>query len=204
MKLNDKNFVIGITGGVGAGKSTVLAVLENEYGAHVYQADRISRYMTTKGQRAYDKVVKLFGEEILMPDGNPDRTRMAQIVFNDPEKREALNAIIHPTVCRYLKGKAAGREGLVVLEAALPSESKFPEICDEIWYIYARPNVRIERLSQSRGYTKEKSEEIMASQLSDEEFRSLADVVIDNSGSLDEMEEQIAAQLDRIKSKYNF
>lgn len=191
MKLNKNNYVIGITGGVGAGKSIILDELANTYGARVYQADRISRSLTLRGESAFEPVVALFGKDILMKDGNPDRSRIAQIVFNDLDKLEKLNNIIHPEVRKFLKSKAKRRDGLIILEAALPIEAGFMDICDEIWYVYATKENRIKRVADSRGYSREKTEDIMKSQLSEKEFRDIATAVIDNNGTLLETEMQI-------------
>lgn len=199
MKLNKNNYVIGITGGLGAGKSTILYILENTYGAKVYQADRISRSLSLAGGPAFDDIVKLFGENILMPDGNPDRNRIAHIVFDDSEKLTALENILHPAVRGFLKSKAESREGLVVLEAALPLKAGFDEICDEVWYIYSDTESRINRVIETRGYTREKAEEIIASQMRDEEYRNIADFVIENDGSIEKLEAIVKERINKIE-----
>ena len=193
------NYVIGITGGLGAGKSTLLYILENTYHAKVYQADRISRSLSLAGGPAFDDIVKLFGENILMPDGNPDRNRIAHIVFEDGEKLTALENILHPAVREFLKSKAEGREGLVVLEAALPLKAGFDEICDEVWYISSDAESRINRVIETRGYTREKAEEIIASQMSDEEYRNIADFVIENDGSIEKLEAIVKERINKIE-----
>lgn len=201
MKLNRKNFVIGITGGVGSGKSIALEILRNECGANVYQADRISRTISQKGQVAFDEIVALFGEGILMPDGNPDRNLIAHIVFENPEKLAALDAIIHPRVCEFLRDKAKEKEGLVVLEAALPREAHFPEICDEVWFIKSSRETRITRVMDARGYSREKACEIIASQLSDEEFSALSTRIILNEGSVEDFSRAVKNALEAAQSE---
>lgn len=202
MKLNSKNYVIGITGGVGSGKSTALYILENECGAQVYQADRISFEVSRQGQSAFEDVVELFGEEILMVDGNPDRERIAEIVFGDEELRNKLNAIIHPKVYEYLRNKALRCEGFVVLEAALPVEGHFPEICDEVWFIKSSKNSRVERVMDSREYSREKAEHINATQLSDEEFEAVSTKVISNDGSVEELSKALKAAAMEAKAAF--
>lgn len=203
MKISEKNYVIGVTGGVGAGKSTVLYYLENEFGARVYQADRISRSLTLFDGPAFNDVVALFGQEIIMPDGNVDRNEIARIVFHDPEKRKALNAIIHPAVRKFLLHKTHTRDGIIVFEAALPIEGDFKNLCDEIWYVCADEEIRIQRLTSSRGYTEEKAREIIASQLTDAEYARLSDVIIDNNGDIQDIRERIAAEIKRINGIFN-
>lgn len=203
MKISDKNYIIGVTGGVGAGKSTVLCYLENEFGARVYQADRISRSLTLSDGPAFNDVVALFGPEIVMPDGNVDRNKIARVVFRDPEKREALNAIIHPAVRRFLFHKARTRDGIIVFEAALPVEGDFKNLCDEIWYVRADEDTRVRRVTAARGYTEEKAREIIASQLTDAEYAQLSDVIIDNNGDVQDVKEQIAVEIKRINSFFN-
>ncbi len=201
MKINKNNYIIGVTGGIGAGKSTVLYILENSWGAKVYQADRVSRALIMPDGSAYEDVVALLGNDILTDDGLPDREAISKIVFRDPEKLSALEDIIHPAVKAFLLKKAKTRKGLLVFEAALPREGGFDELCDEIWYIRADAETRIQRLEDTRGYSREKSLEIISAQLGDEEFRSLCDVEIDNSGSLEELEIRIKDQIKRIKKK---
>ena len=138
-----------------------------------------------------------------MPDGNPDRNRIAHIVFEDSEKLTALENILHPAVREFLKSKAEGRDGLVVLEAALPLKAGFDEICDEAWYISSDTESRINRVIETRGYTREKAEEIIASQMRDEEYRNIADVIIENNGNIEDLEADIKKQIKRINFKRN-
>ena len=190
-----KKYVLGITGGVGSGKSTVLDILEQNYGATIIQADLVAKELMEPGQASYLAIVREFGEEILMPDRTIDRGKLAAIVFADEEKRLLLNSLTHPLVEDETKKRIAASEGLIVLEAALPKEAGFKRLCDSVWYIYVPEEIRIERLMASRNYTREKCLQIMASQLSEEEFREYADVVIENGGSQSETAEQIAELL---------
>lgn len=189
-------WVIGITGGVGAGKSEILAFLEKECGARVFQADQAGHLVMEPGTEAFERIAALFGGRILGEDGRIDRRALGAVVFADAKKREALNEIIHPAVKamalkEIVRAREEGRYPLFVIEAALLIEDHYEKICDELWYIYAAPEVRRERLRASRGYSDEKISSVFASQLTDEEFRKHCRRVIDNSGSIEAACEQI-------------
>ena len=190
--------VIGVTGGVGAGKSTVLEVLE-EKGACVIQADLIGHLVMEPGGSCYEAVVSLFGKSVIKEDKTIDRKQVSDVVFQVAEKREALNRIIHPAVKRYIMEKLAEerKEGrkLCVVEAALLLDDNYQAFCDEVWYVRTEESVRIRRLMESRGYSEEKSRSIIANQRKDEEFLQAADFVIDNSGTPLETRRQIEERL---------
>ena len=190
--------VIGITGGVGSGKSRVLAYLEEAYGAVICQMDETARSLQKKGTRCFDRIVEVFGHEILDAQGELDRAALGSIVFASEEKLAQLNGIVHPEVIRHvakdIQSKEAQGRSLYVVEAALlPDVGK--ELCDELWYIYANESVRRERLKASRGYTDEKISQMIASQPQEERFRSTCSVVIDNSGSFEDTMKQIGDRL---------
>ena len=181
---------IGITGGVGAGKTEILKYIGQHYKCEIYLADEIGHKVKEPGTEGYHALVALMGDGILAPDGQIDKPAMAAKIFADPTLLEQVNAIIHPAVKKYLADRLAeaknkGDVELFFVEAALLIESGYEHIVDEMWYIYAREDVRRRRLSESRGYTPEKIEKIIASQLSEEEFRQHCDFVIDNSDSLE-------------------
>ncbi len=189
--------IIGITGGVGSGKSAVLKILEQEYGAEILEEDRIAREMMEPGGASYQAVVQAFGPEICRKDGTIDRPRLGSIVFGEESKRLLLNRLTHPLVEQETRRRlAASQAPLVALETALPREANLSQLCDTVWYIHAPEAVRIRRLQQSRGYSLEKCREIMASQLPEEEFRILCDQVVENGESLEATRRQIAAILD--------
>ena len=189
--------VFGITGGVGAGKSEVLTYLGQNYDATVIQADEAGYLVMLPGGECYGEIVKLFGRQITTETGELDRKRIAEIVFQDEEKLKALNAIVHPAVKRYIKKAIAAAEKAgteyVFVEAALLIEEKYDEICDELWYIYTREEIREARLMESRGYSREKVQQIFSSQLKEAEYRKHCSVVIDNNEGLEEMQRQIDA-----------
>ncbi len=186
---------IGITGGVGSGKSTVLAILRDQYGAEIIEADAVARALMEPGGASYQAVVSRFGTGILQPDGRIDRNALAALVFAEPALREELNQMTHPLVKQEVEVRMNRSQApLVVYEAALPEEAKMRELCQEIWYIHVPEEIREERLMASRGYSREKCRQIMAAQLSEEAFRKLSDRIIENGGTV----EETAAQLKKI------
>lgn len=188
---------IGITGGVGAGKSAILAHLASKPGIRVMLADEIAHDLMQPGTECFQKLKEKFaGEDIYQPDGSFDRAQLAAVIFSDDRKREELNAIVHPAVREYVlqqkeAEERAGKLFLLVLEAALLIEEHYDEICEELWYIYTAEDIRRARLMESRGYSKEKVQHIFDSQLKESEYRSHCTVVIDNNGDLAETYRQI-------------
>ncbi len=179
--------VLGITGGVGAGKSTVLTYLSEKYHARVIQADQVAHLLQEPGQVCYEQMIEYFGREILNEDQSISREKLGGQVFSDPEKLAALNAMIHPQVKEYIKKEIQkeqekGEVPFVVVEAALLLEDHYEVICDEIWYVHTADEIRKERLMASRGYSEKKVQEIMKNQLLEEMFRKGSQFVVDNSG----------------------
>lgn len=191
--------VLGITGGVGSGKSEVLRYLEDVYHAHVCQMDGTAKQIQKPGTECFCRIVDHFGSRVIGKDGALDRVKLGSIVFSDAEELEALNGIVHPEVIRWVKqdimDKKAQGVNLYVVEAALLPEVG-AELCDELWYIYAREDVRRERLKSSRGYTDEKITRMIASQLGEEQFRSACAAVIDNSGDFEDTKRQLGERLE--------
>ena len=178
--------VLGITGGVGAGKSTVLGYLAEHYGARVIEADRVAHLLQQPGGDCYDAIVNCFGREILFPDGRINREILGKIVYADQKQLKVLNRIVHPAVKTYIieiiaQERKKGAVPFVTIEAALLLEDGYDQICDEIWYIYADEAARTKRLQSSRGYSPEKIRSVMANQRDEEGYRSGCKLVIDNS-----------------------
>ena len=186
---------IGITGGVGAGKSTVLDFFAEKYQAYVIKADEIGHLVMEPGQECYEPVIALFGKQIIKDDKTIDRRQVSDVVFSHPDMLERLNEIIHPAVKRYIRRqlelKRQQGQKICVVEAALLLEDHYQEFCDTIWYIHTDQEVRIRRLMENRGYTREKSISIIASQAPEEFFRANADYVVVNNTDLKETWQQI-------------
>lgn len=184
--------VIGITGGVGCGKSTVLDIIKDNFNAYIIKADDVAKELMNKGQKGYNEVVEFFGMDILDANREIDRPKLAEIVFNNPNKRMVLNSITHPLVKSEIVNtitnlKIEDTYDYVFVEAALLLEDHYDVFLDEIWYVYAPVDVRKKRLIESRGYSEERIDSMMASQLTENEFRLASDVVVDNSGSKEEV-----------------
>ncbi len=193
--------IIGITGGVGSGKSEVLAFLEKNYDAAVLRADEAGHRVMRKGTDCFDAIVELFGTGVVGSSGELDRGVIAEQVFRDRELLRRLEAIVHPAVRQEIllaleEERAAGRS-FFFLESALLIEQEYDRITDEMWYIYAREDVRRERLRSSRQYSDEKITAVIRSQLPEEAFRRSCDFIIDNSGEFRETEKQIRARMKR-------
>ena len=193
--------IIGVTGGVGAGKSTVLNYLEKRYGAKLILADLVGHEVMEPGHEAYEQVVKVFGQEIVSEDKTIDRKVLGAIVFADEKKRMILNRIIHPAVrqeiLRRLEEAELSHLSYVVVEAALFLEENYDAFCDETWYIYTDEKIRRQRLKESRGYSDERIDQIFRSQKTHEEFQKRCLFMIDNNGS----EEETFRQIDRRMKK---
>ena len=178
--------VLGITGGVGAGKSTVLGYLADRYGVRVIEADRVAHLLQQPGGGCYDAIVNCFGREILYPDGKINREILGKIVYANQDQLKVLNQIVHPAVKTCIieaiaQERKRGAVPFVTIEAALLLEDGYDRICDEIWYIYADEKVRTKRLQSSRSYSLEKIRSVMANQRDEAGYRSGCKLVIDNS-----------------------
>lgn len=193
--------IIGITGGVGAGKSEVLQFIQANYNAVILMADNIANEIKMPGQPCYEAIVALLGNDVLLEDGTIDKAKMATRIFGSRELLQKTNEIIHPAVRTYIlekiaSCKQAGQYDYLFVEAALLIEEHYDEICDELWYVYADEPIRCQRLKQSRGYSQDKIDAIMAKQLPDDVFRAHCKVVIDNSGAIEDTYRQIKEKLE--------
>ena len=192
--------VIGITGGVGSGKSEILAYLKEHVNCRVIMADRAAHVLELPGAPCYEPLITLLGRDILAGDGAIDRQKMAAAIFADRELLERVNGIVHPAVRTYLlqeieREKNAGQHDYLFLEAALLIEEGYEQVVDEMWYIHADESVRRERLKASRGYADEKIDSIMRRQLPERTFYEHCRVVIENSGLLADTYRQIDEKL---------
>ena len=183
---------VGLTGGIGAGKSEVSARLAAQ-GAVVIDADAIAREVVEPGTEGLAEVVDAFGPEVLLPDGTLDRPRLGEIVFADPELRGKLNEIVHPRVGARMAEleREAGPASIVVHDVPLIAESARTDAYDLVVVVDVPPRVQLDRLVRRRGMTREQAEARMAAQAGREQRLAIADIVIDNSGSLAELDRQV-------------
>lgn len=182
--------VIGLTGGVGSGKSLAAELLREMTGGELLIADHLGHVAMEKDTSGYRQILETFGEDILCPDGRIDREKLGELAFRDGDKLERLNGIVHPIVMAYLEERIAARrqeEGVMVLESAILFETGCHRLCDEVWYVWVPEQVRLGRLRESRGYSEEKSRAIMAEQMGEEEFRSRCHKVIRNDGTVERL-----------------
>lgn len=193
--------VIGITGGVGAGKSKILEYIGGKYNCQVILADKVAHMLEKQGQKCYYKLIDLLGESILDSDQNIDKAKMAERIFADRDLLENVNNIVHPAVKEYIlqliqEKKAENKLDFLFIEAALLIEGGYAGIVDELWYIHSEVDIRRDRLKSSRAYSDEKIDGIVHKQLSEEQFRKHCRIVIDNSGDFDAACKQIDKKLE--------
>jgi dephospho-CoA kinase len=183
---------VGLTGGIGAGKSEVSRRLAAQ-GAVIIDADAIAREVVEPGTEGLAEVVEAFGPEVLRADGSLDRPRLGDIVFADPAKRGRLNAIIHPKVAERMAEleQAAGPGAIVVHDVPLIAENGRADVYELVVVVDAPPRSQIERLQRHRDMTRQQAEARMAAQASREQRLAIADIVLDNSGSLAELDRQV-------------
>lgn len=201
--------LIGVTGGVGAGKSEILNHMKSNYNCRILLADEAARALEAPGGAIYEPLISLLEEypaadpatgkaaaPITLEDGRINNPEMARRIFSEPELLKKVNNLVHPAVKEYIlsafaQEKEAGRLDFFVVEAALLIECGYGEDVDAMWYIYCDENERRRRLKASRGYSDEKIDNILRSQLSEQTFRENADIVIDNSGSIENARAQV-------------
>ncbi|MGW9601399.1 dephospho-CoA kinase [Streptomyces albidoflavus] len=192
--------IVGLTGGIGAGKSEVSRLLV-EHGAHLVDADRIAREVVEPGTPGLAAVAEAFGKSVLAADGSLDRPRLGEIVFADPERRAVLNGIVHPLVgarSAELQSQAP-EDGVVVHDVPLLTENGLAELYDLVIVVDVAPQTQVERLVRARGMSEEEARARMAAQAGREERLAVADIVIDNEVSLDALRGRVAevwAELD--------
>ncbi|MFE7464420.1 dephospho-CoA kinase [Streptomyces sp. NPDC057499] len=183
---------VGLTGGIGAGKSEVSRLLVG-YGAVLVDADRIAREVVEPGTPGLAAVVAEFGEDVLADDGTLDRPKLGSIVFADADRLAALNALVHPLVgARSAElERAAGPDAIVVHDVPLLTENGLAPLYDLVVVVDARPETQLDRLVRLRGMTEPEARARMAAQATREQRRAVADLIIDNDGSTAELESQV-------------
>jgi dephospho-CoA kinase len=189
-------YFVGLTGGIGSGKSTVSGMFA-AHGAVVIDADEVVREIQRPGGEAYDEIVEAFGRDVLADDGTLDRSKLASIVFSDADKRQQLNDITHPKVGTKFAERVAelvDADKIVILDIPLlgASKSGSDRFADAVVVVTASEDTRIDRL-EARGMSREDAKARIAAQISDEERLKLADHVLNNDGSLVELQSQVDA-----------
>ena len=182
--------VIGVTGQASSGKTACLEYIQTRHLCEVIHADDIAKMLEKSGEVCFDPLVELLGTDILGEDGEIDKKEMAARIFADGDLLQKVNGIVHPAVNAWIRQRVdecrkEGKPDFVFIEAALLIENGYGEFTDELWYVYADEGVRRKRLKEIRGYTDERINGIIESQLSDSEFRRHCPVVIDNSGDFE-------------------
>lgn len=225
MRNKDDMLILGLTGGIGSGKTAVLTILKEEYDAFIIEADRLAHELMNPGRTVYQGIVDAFGMNVLADDDvevlavrdadatteknqstgkRPiDRKKLGDIVFHNKDKLALLNSISHPLVkeeiLRQIKEqKNAGRK-LFVIEAALLIQDGYKNICDKMCYVYADLDVRISRLCEYRGFTRERAQAVIDSQESEAFYLEACDYKIDNSGSLENTKKDLKHILDECR-----
>lgn len=189
--------IIGVTGGLGAGKSTVMSILEEECHGEGIRMDQLGRELMEPKGPCYAPVVELFsreapGETVVRMDGSLDREKISSLVFQDGKLLAGLNAIVHPAVkIEVNKRIAQSKAELVALESALLLEEQYDQICDSVWYVYVSVQERVKRLYEGRGYSEVKSYSIIKNQMSENQFMKACQVLIDNSKTFEETRKQV-------------
>jgi dephospho-CoA kinase len=201
-------YLIGLTGNIGCGKSTVGALLAR-HGAAVQDSDQVTRRVMEPGQPAYAAIVRTWGDAILTTPGGPiDRPALGRIVFGDPVALGQLEAIVHPATreanLAWLAeqdagARAAGERRLAVLDAIKLIENNYPALCDAVWVVVCDEGEQLRRLVEGRGMSMEDARQRIAAQPPQSEKAALADIVIDNSGTPDATRAQVERALDAIR-----
>ena len=197
-------YIIGITGGVGAGKSEILKYLKTHYDAFAIKADDVGHILMQEDKTTCEAIIKLLGQDVLDDNKVLDRQKIAQKVYADKALLDKLSAIIHPAVKAYIKLKideqSAMNRKCFLIEAALLLEDNYDQICNEIWYIDASKEVRLKRLKESRAYSDEKVGQIMSNQLSAAEFKARCDLTLNNNDGFGETIKQIELRMQKYEN----
>jgi dephospho-CoA kinase len=197
--------VVGLTGGIATGKSTVADMLRNA-GATIIDADEIARLVVQRDKPAYQEIVETFGRDVLLPDGDIDRRKLGDIVFHDSARKHALNRIVHPRViaetdARLRRIEAARPQAIVILDVPLLIEARMHESLSEIIVVYAPEDVQLHRLMNRNRFSREDALARIRAQMPIETKKKFATILIDNSGSIEQTRAQTSQAFNYLKSK---
>lgn len=195
--------VIGVTGGIGSGKSTVSGILER-LGANVIDADRIAKEIAGEGGRMLLELTRQFGSSIVDESGKLDRRKLGDIVFGDPEKVKVLNGITHKYIIdemtkRLDKLKAQANADVIVMDVPIPVEHGFLDQVDEVWVVTADMDERIRRVVKRSGLTPDEALSRINSQKNDEEYLKVSDRIICNSGTIEQLERTVVELYNKLR-----
>ena len=196
---------IGLTGSIATGKSTVTNMLK-ELGAFVIDCDKTARDVVAPGTRGLAKIEEVFGKDVVAADGSMDRVYIGDLVFRNPEMKKRLENILFPLIFEaldeeLLRLERAGATPVVFLDMPLLYEVKYDSYVDEVWLVYVPFEVQLSRLMKRNGYTKEEALLRIHSQISVDKKKSLAQQVIDNSGTLEDTKEQVRSLWERLQMR---
>lgn len=197
-------FVIGVTGGIGSGKSTVTRLLDSN-GEYTIDADKIAKEIMEKGSPALQKIHESFGDSVFFEDGSLDRQSLSKIVFSNKDQLDLLNSITHPIVAGMIrerlgkiseeigkhKNKNTAKPVIAVVDVPIPIEIGFIDVCDLIVVVSTSLEIRIQRIMERNSFSRELALERINSQMSDEQYRSIAQVIIENDGTVEELAEKV-------------
>ena len=198
--------VIGLTGGIATGKSSVSEIL-SQLGAHIIDADKVGHQMYLPDTEAWKDIVSTFGEDILLEDRTVNRPKLGQIVFNDKEALKTLNGIVHPRMYASFQEEIQMKRtenkdtGVVVLDAAILMEANWTPLVDQVWVVSADEETVMDRLCSKKGFTEEHARSRISSQLSDEDRKKHADVIIENNGAISHLEEKVREEWKRMNEQ---
>lgn len=206
MKQNNL-IVLGVTGGIGCGKSTVSRILQ-EQGAEIIDADIICREIVMPGENALKELIETFGSSIVDDCGKLRRKYMAEMVFHNEEKLQKLNSIMHRHVAISIQDKIEELKikgaKVVVVDVPIPIKTGFLDLCDQIWTVTSTMDLRIDRLFKRSGMTRDEAISRINSQMSEQEYLNIADTVIHNDKDLKHLKEEVKQQYDIVLNKYKF
>lgn len=186
--------IVGLTGGIASGKSTVSSILK-DLGAYIIDVDEVGRNVVQKGEKAYNEIVQYFGDKILMANGEINRKALGHIVFSDSEKLKKLNSITHPKIIDKVKEtidqkRSEGRE-VIVVDAAILIEMGLNLLCDSVWLVSVDKDIRLQRLMDRDRLSENDALNRIKAQFSDEEKSRYSDVIIDNAKGLEVLKQEI-------------
>lgn len=195
------SYLVGLTGGIATGKTTVAKIIANKY--PVIDADTVVHQLQKKGGLAYDAMVEHWGNNILDDNQEINRAYFGEIIFNDPHEREQLNRLIDPLIRKeiFAEIEKLKNESIVFLDIPLLFEKSYQNLVDEIWLVYLTKDKQIERLVQRNQITNEMAKNRIATQMPIDEKKALADFVIDNSNSIERTMQQVMQLLHNLEAK---